>query len=65
MAGNAAVIAVCGHEAAYGRALEGRLAPDMDIVPNGRALFRAAAARLRRSERVVVVPMTLGREPGL
>ncbi|MEU9530746.1 cobalamin biosynthesis protein CbiX [Streptomyces sp. NPDC048213] len=65
MAGNAAVIAVCGHEAAYGRALEGRLGPDTGIVPNGRALFRAVAAHLRRGERVVVVPMTLGREPGL
>ncbi|MYQ75898.1 MULTISPECIES: sirohydrochlorin chelatase [unclassified Streptomyces] len=65
MAQDAAVIAVCGHEAAYGRALEGRLGPDVDVVPNGRALFRAAAARLRRGERVVVVPMTLGREPGL
>nr|WP_202514179.1 MULTISPECIES: cobalamin biosynthesis protein CbiX [unclassified Streptomyces] len=65
VAGNAAVIAVCGHEAAYGRALEGRLGPDTGIVPNGRALFRAVAAHLRRGERVVVVPMTLGREPGL
>ncbi|MFE6760898.1 cobalamin biosynthesis protein CbiX [Streptomyces sp. NPDC057689] len=65
MAGNAAVIAVCGHEAAYGRALEGRLGPDTGIVPNGRALFRTVAAHLRRGERVVVVPMTLGREPGL
>ncbi|WUT00642.1 cobalamin biosynthesis protein CbiX [Streptomyces sp. NBC_00708] len=65
MAGNAAVIAVCGHEAAYGRALEGRLDPRVGIVPSGRALFRAVAAHLRRGERVVVVPMTLGREPGL
>lgn len=65
MAGNAAVIAVCGHEAGYGRALQGRLGPAADAVPSGRALFRAVAARLRGGERVVVVPMTLGREPGL
>ncbi|NED12843.1 cobalamin biosynthesis protein CbiX, partial [Streptomyces sp. SID9124] len=65
MAGTGAVIAVCGHEAAHGRALEGRLGPDAAVVPNGRALFRTVAAHLRRGERVVVVPMTLGREPGL
>ncbi|TRV75713.1 cobalamin biosynthesis protein CbiX [Streptomyces sp. 130] len=65
MAGNGAVIAVCGHEAAYGRALEGLLGPDVSIVPNGRALFRTVAAHLRRGEPVVVVPMTLGRDPGL
>ncbi|MFJ7625251.1 sirohydrochlorin chelatase [Streptomyces sp. NPDC097595] len=65
MAGNGAVIAVCGHEAAYGGALEGLLGPDVDVVPNGRALFRAVAAHRRRGEPAVVVPMTLGRDPGL
>ncbi|THA35157.1 cobalamin biosynthesis protein CbiX [Streptomyces sp. A1277] len=65
MAKSGAVIAVCGHEAAYGRALEGRLDPRVSIVSSGRALFRAVAAHLRRGEAGVVVPMTLGREPGL
>ncbi|WLQ37678.1 cobalamin biosynthesis protein CbiX [Streptomyces castrisilvae] len=60
-----AVIAVCGHEADYGRALDGRLGPHVSVVPNGRALFRAVAAHRRRGEDSVVVPMTLGREPGL
>ncbi|THA71107.1 cobalamin biosynthesis protein CbiX [Streptomyces sp. A0958] len=65
MAGSGTVIAVCGHEAAYGRALEGRLDPSVSVVSSGRELFRAVAARLRRGENSVVVPMTLGREPGL
>ncbi|MGZ2358033.1 cobalamin biosynthesis protein CbiX [Streptomyces sp. 372A] len=65
MAGNGGVIAVCGHEAADGRALEGLLGPDVSVVPSGRALFRAVAAHRRRGEPAVVVPMTLGREPGL
>ncbi|MEU2021731.1 cobalamin biosynthesis protein CbiX [Streptomyces sp. NPDC016469] len=65
MAGNGAVIAVCGHEAAYGRALDGLLGPDVSVVANGRALFRAVAAHRRRGEPSTVVPMTLGREPGL
>lgn len=65
MTGHGAVIAVCGHEAAHGPALRGRLGPGVSIVANGRALFRSVAAHLRAAEPVVVVPMTLGREPGL
>ncbi|WNI20896.1 cobalamin biosynthesis protein CbiX [Streptomyces sp. ITFR-16] len=64
MAGSA-VIAVCGHEAAYGRALDGLVDPGVSVVPNGRALFRSIAAHRRRGEECVVVPMTLGRDPGL
>ncbi|MFF1924168.1 sirohydrochlorin chelatase [Streptomyces sp. NPDC058221] len=65
MAEGCGVIAVCGHEAAYGRALEGLVDPEVAVVPNGRELFRSISARLRRGEETVVVPMTLGRDPEL
>ncbi|WP_406012249.1 cobalamin biosynthesis protein CbiX [Streptomyces sp. NBC_00984] len=59
------VIAVCGHEAAYGEALHGLLDPEVTVVPNGRALYRTVAALSRRGEQSCVVPMTLGRDPEL
>lgn len=65
MAERCAVIAVCGHEAAYGRALDGLVGPGVSVVPNGRELFRSISAHLRRGEESVVVPMTLGRDPEL
>ncbi|RPK39288.1 hypothetical protein EES39_27575 [Streptomyces sp. ADI92-24] len=65
MAERCAVIAVCGHEAAYGRALDGLVDPGVSVVPSGRELFRSVCANLRRGEETVVVPMTLGRDPGL
>lgn len=65
MAERCAVIAVCGHEAAYGRALDGLVDPGVSVVPSGRELFRSISAHLRRGEETVVVPMTLGRDPEL
>lgn len=65
MAEPVAVIAVCGHEAAYGRALEGVLDAGVSIVSSGRELFRSIAAHGRRGAETVVVPMTLGRDPEL
>ncbi|MER5276688.1 cobalamin biosynthesis protein CbiX [Streptomyces sp. NPDC002809] len=65
MAEPVAVIAVCGHEAAYGRALEGVVDAGVSIVPSGRELFRSIAAHGRRGAETVVVPMTLGRDPEL
>ncbi|ROQ59550.1 hypothetical protein EDD93_6947 [Streptomyces sp. 840.1] len=65
MAERCAVIAVCGREAAYGRALEGLLDPGVHVVPSGRELFRSVSAHLRRGEETAVVPMTLGRDPEL
>ncbi|MFG3138510.1 sirohydrochlorin chelatase [Streptomyces sp. NPDC048211] len=65
MAEPVAVIAVCGHEAAYGRALEGVVDAGVGIVPSGRELFRSIAANGRRGAETVVVPMTLGRDPEL
>ncbi|MEU4501733.1 cobalamin biosynthesis protein CbiX [Streptomyces sp. NPDC024089] len=59
------VIAVCGHEAAYGEALHGLVDPAVTVVANGRELFRTVAALSRRGERSCVVPMTLGRDPEL
>ncbi|KQX79557.1 cobalamin biosynthesis protein CbiX [Streptomyces clavifer] len=62
--GHGPVIAVCGHEAGYGEALRD-LGPGVLVVPGGRELIRALG-RLRRSgEEACVVPMTLGRDPGL
>ncbi|MBV7243537.1 cobalamin biosynthesis protein CbiX [Streptomyces sp. MW-W600-10] len=60
-----AVIAVCGHEAAYGRALAPVVDGGVSVVSNGRELFRSIAEHGRRGEETVVVPMTLGREPAL
>lgn len=60
-----AVVAVCGHEAAYGRALDGVVDAGVSIVSSGRELFRSIAAHGRRSTETVVVPMTLGRDPEL
>ncbi|RKE22522.1 cobalamin biosynthesis protein CbiX [Streptomyces sp. TLI_171] len=58
------VLAVCGHEAAHGAALRHLAGPDTAVVADGRELYRALAARPARQD-VAVVPMTLGREPGL
>ncbi|WP_405194712.1 sirohydrochlorin chelatase [Streptomyces anulatus] len=57
------VLAVCGHEAARGEELERLLGPGVTAVSGGRALYRALAARPEGA--AAVVPMTLGREPGL
>ncbi|MFB6506759.1 MULTISPECIES: sirohydrochlorin chelatase [unclassified Streptomyces] len=65
MSDHCRVIAVCGHEAAYGDALHGLVDPGVTVVPNGRELFRAVAAPGRRDEECCVVPMTLGRDPEL
>ncbi|EHM25737.1 MULTISPECIES: hypothetical protein [Streptomyces] len=65
MAGPVAVIAVCGHEAAYGRAIAPVVDDGVSVVPNGRELFRSIAEHGRRGEETVVVPMTLGRDPAL
>ncbi|MFD7868644.1 sirohydrochlorin chelatase [Streptomyces sp. NPDC059783] len=65
MAARGAVIAVRGHEAGHGSALDGLAADGVTVVPAGRALFRTVTAHGRRGEETVVVPMTLGREPGL
>lgn len=62
-AGRRLVIAVCGHEAAHGRALHGLVHPDVVVVPSGRELYRAVAGH-RGVERCVI-PMTLGRDPEL
>lgn len=59
------LIAVCGHEAAYGRALRGLVDPAVTVVPNGRELYRTVAALTRRGLESCVVPMTLGRDPDL
>lgn len=65
MAEACGIIAVCGHEAAYGSALDGLLDPGVSVVPSGRELFRRISAQLRRGEETVVVPMTLGRDTEL
>ncbi|MFJ6436041.1 cobalamin biosynthesis protein CbiX [Streptomyces sp. NPDC091416] len=65
MAEPVAVIAVCGHEAAYGRALDGVVDAGISVVSSGRELFRSIAAHGRRNTETVVVPMTLGRNPEL
>ncbi|MFJ2420344.1 sirohydrochlorin chelatase [Streptomyces brevispora] len=65
MAERFGVIAVCGREAAYGRALDGLVDPGVSVVRSGRELFRSVSAHLRRGEGAVVVPMTLGRDPEL
>ncbi|MFJ1785816.1 sirohydrochlorin chelatase [Streptomyces anulatus] len=65
MAEPVAVIAVCGHEAAHGRALAPVVDGGVSVVSNGRELFRSISAHGRRGEEVVVVPMTLGRDPEL
>ncbi|WNI16191.1 cobalamin biosynthesis protein CbiX [Actinacidiphila sp. ITFR-21] len=59
------VVAVCGHEAAYGRVPDILVDPDVTVVPNGRELFRAIALLGRRGEPSCVVPMTFGRDPDL
>ncbi|MFJ1827752.1 cobalamin biosynthesis protein CbiX [Streptomyces sp. NPDC088178] len=59
------VIAVCGHEAAYGKALHGLVDPAVTVVPGGRELFRSVAGHRRGGEEVCVVPMTFGRDPEL
>ncbi|MFJ1590805.1 sirohydrochlorin chelatase [Kitasatospora albolonga] len=65
MADPVAVIAVCGHEAAHGRALASVVDAGVSVVPNGRALFRSITEHARRGEEAVVVPMTFGRDPEL
>ncbi|MEV6164774.1 cobalamin biosynthesis protein CbiX [Streptomyces sp. NPDC052052] len=59
------VIAVCGHEAAFGSALHGLVDPAVTVVRSGRELFRSIAGPRRPGEDVCVVPMTLGRDPEL
>ncbi|MFC8826004.1 sirohydrochlorin chelatase [Streptomyces sp. NPDC057137] len=59
------LIAVCGHEAAHGKALRGMVDPAVTVVPNGRELYRTVAALSRRGQESCVVPMTLGRDPEL
>ncbi|MFJ4674730.1 cobalamin biosynthesis protein CbiX [Kitasatospora sp. NPDC088783] len=58
------VLAVCGHEAGHGTALRQLAGPDTTVVTSGRELYRALAARPARQD-TAVVPMTLGRDPGL
>ncbi|MEU9560680.1 cobalamin biosynthesis protein CbiX [Streptomyces sp. NPDC048161] len=65
MSDHCRVIAVCGHEAAFGEALRGRVGPEVTVVPDGRELFRTVAGLSRRGEESCVVPMTLGRDPEL
>lgn len=65
MTDSVAVVAVCGHEAAYGRALDGVVDAGVSIVSSGRELFRSIAEHGRRGAETVVVPMTLGRDPEL
>lgn len=65
MAESVAVIAVCGHEAAHGRALVPVVDGGVSVVSNGRELFRSITEHGRRGEETVVVPMTLGRDPAL
>ncbi|MFJ6233658.1 cobalamin biosynthesis protein CbiX [Streptomyces griseus] len=65
MAESVAVIAVCGHEAAHGRALVPVVGGGVSVVSNGRELFRSITEHGRRGEETVVVPMTLGRDPAL
>ncbi|MEU0937304.1 cobalamin biosynthesis protein CbiX [Embleya sp. NPDC005971] len=65
MAGSDRVVAVCGHEADAGRALRAILPPGVDAVAGGRALYRRVSELVREGVRVCVVPMTLGRQPGL
>ncbi|MFF3957751.1 sirohydrochlorin chelatase [Streptomyces sp. NPDC001890] len=65
MSDHCRVIAVCGHEAAYGEALRDLVDPGVSVVSGGRELFRAVAAPSRRGEESCVVPMTLGRDPEL
>jgi len=60
------VIAVGGHESAYGAALPGLVGPDVDSVACGRQLLRTTRELLRSTVgSVCVVPMTVGRDPGL
>ncbi|MFF2327375.1 MULTISPECIES: sirohydrochlorin chelatase [unclassified Streptomyces] len=59
------VIAVCGHEAAHGAALQGLVDSAVTVVPSGRALYRCVAGLRRGGEKGCVVPMTLGRDPEL
>ncbi|MET8576810.1 cobalamin biosynthesis protein CbiX [Streptomyces sp. NPDC005012] len=59
------VVAVGGHESDDGRALRALLDARVPVVARGRALYRSVAALRERGERVCVVPMTLGRDPGL
>ncbi|MFJ7416122.1 cobalamin biosynthesis protein CbiX [Streptomyces sp. NPDC098077] len=65
MAESVAVIAVCGHEAAHGRALAPVVDGGVSVVSSGRELFRSVTEHRRRGEETVVVPMTLGRDPAL
>ncbi|MFF2009355.1 cobalamin biosynthesis protein CbiX [Streptomyces sp. NPDC058195] len=65
MSGPCRVIAVCGHEAAYGAALRELAETGTTVVRDGRALFRTVTALARRGEESCVVPMTLGRDPEL
>ncbi|MER5475997.1 cobalamin biosynthesis protein CbiX [Streptomyces sp. NPDC002734] len=61
----AVVVAVGGHESDRGRALPPLLGDRVPVVTGGRELYRCVAALRERGDRVCVVPMTLGRDPGL
>ncbi|MCX4791035.1 MULTISPECIES: cobalamin biosynthesis protein CbiX [unclassified Streptomyces] len=65
MSDHCRVIAVCGHEAAHGKALHGLVDPAVIVVPSGRELYRSIAGLTRGGEQGCVVPMTLGRDPEL
>ena len=61
----ATVLLACGHESSGGAALSTLNTPAA-VVAAGRQLSEAVTAALRRSDDpVCVVPMTLGRDPGL
>jgi hypothetical protein len=62
---HARVVAVGGHESDDGRALTPLLGAGITVVARGRELHRCVAALRERGERVCVLPMTLGRDPGL
>ncbi|WP_443046822.1 cobalamin biosynthesis protein CbiX [Streptomyces sp. NBC_00247] len=59
------VVAVCGHETAYGEALRDLEALGVVVVSSGRELYRAVAGPGPGPEQLCVVPMTLGRDPRL
>ncbi|MFI1583700.1 sirohydrochlorin chelatase [Embleya sp. NPDC020630] len=64
MSDHTRVIVVCGRESGQGADLRELAGPDTSVVTPGRELHRALATR-PSGQYAVVVPMTLGREPGL
>ncbi|MFI6587226.1 sirohydrochlorin chelatase [Embleya sp. NPDC050493] len=66
MSERVAVVVVGGHESANGAALPGLFGPEVTSAACGRQLHRAVGAVLRAgADRVCVVPITVGRDPGL